>query len=151
MGTVHPWQIILTCGPAWGSRENRLSDPKGQSQGQLWTGVFTIFQNLPKISHLFLFSTIGIKKTLKIKGPFQAWAIDVIVKIISRSATATFVCGWTLKAVPYRNTCAHCLWVWAFLLPIRCITKLLLMGPLCIQQKYFWSSPGSHNICWVHI
>ena len=89
-------------------------------------------------------------ENLKIKGAFQAWAIDVLVGIISRSAAATFCCGWTLKAIPNRNTWAHSLLVWAFLLPIRCITNLLLMGPLCIQQEYFWSSPGSHNICWVH-
>lgn len=68
----------MTCGPALGSRENRPSDPEGQSQGQLWTRVFTIFQKLLKISHLFFFSTIALE-TLKTKVPFKAQVIDVFI------------------------------------------------------------------------
>lgn len=49
---------------------------------------------------------------------------------------------------------ARNLWGWAFPLPIRCITHLLLMGPLCIPTETFlelsWLPQhllGAHLIC----
>lgn len=53
-------------------------------------------------------------------------------------------------------TCAlaHSMWGWAFPLPIRYITNLLLMGPLCIPTETFlelsWLPQhllGAHLIC----
>lgn len=164
VNSIPLWHTALTFRPACRSRENRLSDP---SRGRVRTGCMQ--ESLPssksyQISHLFPVSTISIGKFKRSKFLLRPELLYYYTGITSRSATVTFVCGpgpqstsirlHAARARAHTHSHTHTLLIRAFLLPIRCITNLPIMGPLCIPTKIFlelsWLPQcllGAHLIC----